>query len=740
MKQLDTYKNFLNGRYLNEGIRITAGILLPALLMSYFHMLEQGIIISLGALCVSVTDSPGPIRHRSNGMIACVFLITMVAVLVYFIAAFSLFLALLIFVFGFLFSMLSIYGARSSSVGIAALLIMILSLQTPVHGMQIWYHALYIFTGGCWYFLFSMLLYTIRPYKIIQQVLGDFIIDISDYLKTRGSFYKQDPEYEKTYQQLLQLQVKVQSQQSLLSDMLFKTRTIIKESTHTGRVLVKLYVDMAELFESIMTAFQDYKVLHKQFDDTGILEEYGNHIVALSAELNAVGLSVKSGLASKASGENLYAIKNIRQHFEQLRQHYMSDKNVDQFISLGRIQTNLQHLTEKIDSLHHYTSYDKRIKKASATSIDYSNYGEKQDIRPAIFFNNLNFKSNIFRHALRVAFALLLGYIISVAFHIGHNYWILLTIVVILKPAYSLTKKRNSDRLIGTFLGIFIGIAVMFFIKDKTVLLVIMIIFMASSYAFMRTSYFISVLMMTPYLVIFFHLLYPSSLQILLTDRIIDTVIGSGIAFMASIFFVPAWEHSSIKNYMLAMLDANQRYYEMLTRSFINSEPVSAADFKNIRRDILTSLANVSDAFNRMLSEPKRYQKGIEAIHRFVVLNHILTSHFAALAYYLNVRKNPFRSKDFEAVLRDTTVHFSNAAHYLNEEEAAVVLPARDSLDALNQHAALLLEKRRTELALGQLETETKDSLVQVKSVTDQFNYIYNISADISRCCKQMNA
>lgn len=120
----------------------------------------------------------------------------------------------------------------------------------------------------------------------------------------------------------------------------------------------------------------------------------------------------------------------------------MRDDNINHFISLGRILNNIQDLAEKINALHYYTGYDKKIKKLRSENVDYSIYTDPTDIRPSLFFNNLNFKSNIFRHSLRVSVALLAGYIISLFFNIGHSYWILLTIVVILKPAYSLTKKE----------------------------------------------------------------------------------------------------------------------------------------------------------------------------------------------------------------------------------------------------------------------------------------------------------
>lgn len=417
----------------------------------------------------------------------------------------------------------------------------------------------------------------------------------------------------------------------------------------------------------------------------------------------------------------------------------MTNENVENFISLGRILNNLSDLTEKINELHFFTSYDKKISKEKLEEIDYSIYTESQDIRPSLFFSNLNFKSNIFRHSLRVAFALLSGYIISVFFHLGHSYWILLTIVVILKPAYSLTKTRNKDRLAGTFVGIIIGIIILLLIKNNTALLILMVLLMATSYVFMRTNYFMNVLLMTPYLVIFFHLLNPGNLRIILTDRILDTAIGSAIAFLASIFFVPLWEHLTIKHNMEQMLDANRKYFKIIAEAFGSNIPVNIAELRKARRAVLVALANLSDAFTRMLSEPKRFQKSTESIHHFVVLNHSLTSHLATLSYYLTVKKNSFRSADIFSVMKNTELNLSNSKKYLEGETTNIEKPKKESLQTLNMNAAGLLEKRKQELLNGELETPTKKLLVQVKSITDQFNFIYSVSAEIYKSCKEIN-
>jgi hypothetical protein len=62
MDYIKEYKSFTNSHYLSDGIRITAGIVLPAVTFNYFNLLPVGIVVSLGAMSVSITDTPGPIQ------------------------------------------------------------------------------------------------------------------------------------------------------------------------------------------------------------------------------------------------------------------------------------------------------------------------------------------------------------------------------------------------------------------------------------------------------------------------------------------------------------------------------------------------------------------------------------------------------------------------------------------------------------------------------------------------------
>ena len=485
---------------------------------------------------------------------------------------------------------------------------MVLNIDRPQHGLNIIINAAYVFAGGTWYTLLSLSLYSFRPYKLAQAGSWRMYTINSGLFAGARCFYSKENDADKIYDDLLDAQSKVHEKQDLVRELLFRSRDIIKESTDTGRVMVMIFLDIVDLFERVITSHQDYKTLHQFFDDTDILEKFKETILFLSNELDEIGIAVKSEEVATPNTELNNRIRNLKGYFEKLRDQNRNAENVEGFISLRHILENIQDIGDRIYTLQNYTTYDKKLTKNFDPSIEYEQFVAHENIEPKLLLSNLSLRSNTFRHALRLSIATIAGYIISKFLPFSHSYWILLTIIVILKPAYSLTKKRNYNRLIGTIVGALFGFAILFFIKDKTAVFIIMILLMIGAYGFMRTNYLVFVSLMTPYILLLFHLLNANNFKTVVTDRIIDTAIGSAIAFIANIFLLPVWEHEQVTDYMIKMIEDNLKYF-LDVASLFWGKAISVNQYKLSRKNAFVSLANLSDAFNRMLSEPKNKQK-----------------------------------------------------------------------------------------------------------------------------------
>ncbi len=732
MDYLKEYKSFVYSHYLSEGVRMTVGIVLPALVFNHFNLLATGVVVSLGAMSTGITDNPGPIHHRKNGMLTCITINTIIAVLTGFAAPYSILLGVLIVVACFTFSMIGVFGTRANSIGVSALLIMVLNIDRHHHGWDVLANAAFVLAGGTWYMLWSLALYGFRPYKLAQQALGDCIMATASYLRTRASFYEKKVDYQDVYQRMMEQQVAVHEKQNLVRELLFKSRRVVKETTVTGRTLVMIFTDMVDLFERTMSTYNDYEAMHDVFGDEEVLEKFHQQILELSNELDDIGIAVKSGLKSGESGLLATHISSLKSWFDDFRDKKRTAENLDHFIGLRHILNSIEDIAGRIHTLHLYTTYNKDLSKRKPVSANFDQFISHQQIDTHLLKENLNFKSNNFRHSVRISIATLAGFIVSQFFKVGHSYWILLTIILILKPAYSLTKQRNIQRLAGTIIGAIGGFAILYFIEDGQALFAIMLVLMIFTYSLIKTNYLAAVMFMTAYILVLFHLLNHADFKTIFIDRVTDTFIGSAIAYLANLILLPAWEHKKISDYMLIAVRSNKQYFKNVAAAFTGN-PVSITTYKLSRKNAFVALANLSDAFTRMLEEPKSKQRNSKILHHFVVLNHTLISHVATLASYVTPLSEKLASADFQQPVDITETSLEDAEKIIEELPADPLITDKNHQNIIQENLEHLLQTRRKELSEGITESDTKKQLSELKPLADQFNFIEKIAADIRK-------
>ncbi|WP_347156649.1 FUSC family membrane protein [Pontibacter chitinilyticus] len=618
---------FFFSHYFSDGLRITLGVLLPSLLFSQLGDFATGLTLSLGALCVSIVDSPGPVRHKRNGMLYGSLILFAVALLTGYAHMHPVTMGLEVLLLSFFFSMFTLYGSRAAAMGTAALLVMILMMDKELAPAQVPGYSALILAGGVWYMILSLLFFQIRPYRQAQQALGECIHEVSKFLRLRATFYTLETNLEQDYNKLVAQQVVVSEKQDAVRELLFKSRQLVKESTTASRTLLLTFVDVVDLYEQITASHYDYADLRERFGDTGIMEQIAHLIRQTAEELDNVGVAVQSNMRYKKQTDLNAALERLKAQIDAVGE---GDNSVSTLV-LKKILINLRNLITRINDILAYFDPEREHGLSRRADLEYARFVSHEKFDPGKFFDNLTFSSSVFKYSFRVGLVCLFGFLITKFINYGHHsYWVLLTIIVILKPGFSLTKQRNYQRIVGTIVGGFIGILVLYFIPDKTVQFVLLLVLMVGTYSFIRINYIISVIFMTPYILILFSFLGIGHLD-LVEERVVDTLIGSSIAFAASYIVFPSWEAETIHGVMAGMLRANISYLRKVGES-LSGRNVEETAYKLARKDVYVSAANLSGAFQRMLSEPKRTQRNSKEVHKFVVLNHILSSNIATLS------------------------------------------------------------------------------------------------------------
>lgn len=621
-----TLKRFLLGQYFSDGLRITLGILLPSIIWYNLGDINTGIAISLGALCVSIPDTPGPFEHRRNAMLITMGLIFGMALLTGLLVKYSLLLAIFIAASCFFFSMMHVFGSRAASVGVSVLVVMILGIDQQVSFLQALYYALFVALGGAWYFLLSLFSQKLRPYRAAEQLLGECILQVARFIELKSNFYHHDIQIEEQYRKIIDQQAIVNEYQEHVREILFKTRRIINDSTPSGRVLLLTFVDLVDLYEQSMATHYNYADIHAAYGSTGILPHFEQVIKQMADELAHIG----NGL------HNHQQIQQIHHFIPKLN---LLKSKVDELESQGykvqvlkRILINLRNISNRIERMYAHRHDGKGL--TEERSKELTRFVQPQVIDWNLFKAHLNTQSSHFRHAARVALVCTAAFILARTFYQAqYSYWILLTILVILKPGFSLTKKRNYERVIGTIVGGIIGLVILKFFPGVGARFAFLTVLMILAFSFMRVNYVVSVLFMTPYVLIVFSFTGNDNGFSIAWERIIDTLIGATLAFGASYFIFPSWESHQLKNIMLDVVRANMDYLKTIVER--NDSHLSQSTYRLARKELYVKSSNLTTAFQRMLTEPKSKQLYADQVFRFTVLNNQLTSYLATLSYQL---------------------------------------------------------------------------------------------------------
>jgi hypothetical protein len=428
-------------------------------------------------------------------------------------------------------------------------------------------------------------------------------------------------------------------------------------------------------------------------------------------------------------------LRSLNHHYFDLRNKQISPDNFENFMVLRQILMRINEITKEINEIYKVFSQNVKLAKSLSTGLDLKKFMPNEEkLNFKVLKNNISLSSSHFRHALRITIALLLGYSFSLfqLLGIGHTYWILITIVAILKPAYSITKQRNLLRLYGTIAGASIAYGILHFVKINEVLFTILLLSMIMCFSFLKGRYFWAVLFMTIYVFLSFNFLSPGKVDIIFKDRIVDTIVAGVITSLVAYIVLPVWEHTQNLDLMKKSAESNLMYFQSVISKFLE-EDFDVEDYKVKRKNAIISLANLSDNFQRMISDPKNQQKKLEVVHQFVATSHLITAYTASLSQYVKDDEK-YPEIDAEGWSRKIEAEMQKVTNLLNGDKITETLKKESRIEPEDSSLDDLILKRRTEL----IENESYDlrdpnkisHLTELKNIHDILELIFDVAKE----------
>ncbi|NRD21671.1 FUSC family protein [Winogradskyella litoriviva] len=635
---------FFKSTSFSKAVLVSFAVTTPIILGIATNHLEIGLALCFGAIWCSPSDVSGRLKHKQIGILYSSLLVVIVSFIGGYLKDLNYFLFPILGLLTFSIAFISIYGFRASLISFSGLLALVLSFANTTNTLENYTYALLIGLGGIWYLLLSTLWFYINPKAQTEEAIIKTILLTADFIDIRKQIIGEQANRQNLQTSLINLQSELAEQHVSLREILLLSRRSSGKSNYKNRRLM-VFSQLVEILETANANPVNYDKMDVFFEmHPETKKKFQNLIAELSYQLRTIAKNLNQTNEFSSN-------KILSDAFNSLEKDILEFKNENNFEEYERylmLQNFLDYQKKQFEKL-------KKIKwllgNPELSTEDYHDnnklkrFIEIRDYNPKIILRNFSFRSTIFKHSLRLSVAVMLGYAIGLLFDFQNPYWIILTIIIIMRPSYGLTKTRSKDRMIGTLIGAVLATCSVFIINDPYIFGALGVLSLVIAFSMVQKNYKASATFITLSVILIYAILEPNIFQVI-QFRVIDTLIGAAISYSTMRLIWPAWSIAEISDNIKDSLQANITFFKSIS-NFYQKKGEVPTSLKINRKEAFLQMSNLSSAFQRMAQEPESKQKHIDEIYELVVLNHSCLTSLASLSTYTQNNKTSKASKDF---------------------------------------------------------------------------------------------
>jgi uncharacterized membrane protein YccC len=731
---IEEIRKFADSTHFTNALKVTIATVTPVLLFVYLGHFEVGFTIALGAFFTYPSDIPSSLKHKINGLIVTAILVAFVNLLVNLAYPCGLIFYPLFGLLIFLFSMISVYGQRATAVSFSCLLSICLAFAHLHSGWEMLLYCGLMLAGGLFYLLISLLFYYLNPYRFIELQLASCIDLTANYLKLRADLWKINADKKTITEKQLALQIEINTNHENIRKVLIGNQSLSSDSAQNRKLLL-VFVNLVEILELALATAFDHKTLHQKFDaHPQIIKSYATIATNLKKTLKQLSKNIESRTQYRSKHSLVEDLRKFEATILAYELALGSNEAKEGVFMLTTMLHYAESQVEKIKIIER--AFNLKVKEVAVITNqrELEKFLTPQYYPLSTFINNLSFSSTLFRHSLRLSITLLFGFLIGTFLPFQNVYWILLTIIVIMRPGYGLTKERSFERTFGTLLGGFLAFGCIYFIDSNVVLSLMAILCVLLGMSFTNISYKTSATFVTMYVVFLYSILTPNIANVI-EFRIIDTIVGAVLAYTFNHFVWPSWEFINTPNHIEKAVFANRNYLNEIAL-FYNKKGNVTTVYKVARKNAFIEIGNLMASFQRMSQEPKSKQKKIDQVYKLAVLNHTLLSSIASMGTYIQSHKTTAASDAFNSVMATVLQNLDEALLLLNPNYSSEINPISTSEKAKGFTELMAIRmKELTEKST--LDTATnKVQMQEAQLIIEQLVWLINLSDNILKNIK----
>ncbi|ACS86471.1 YccS family putative transporter [Musicola paradisiaca] len=523
------------------------------------------------------------------------------------------------------FILLGSLGQRYATIAFGALLIAIYTMLGASLYTNWYQQPLLLFIGALWYNLLTLSGHLIFPIRPLQDSIARCYQQLASYLDAKSTLF--DPDNDDTHQTLIAVTMVNGNVVDTLNQAKATLLTRLRgdRGQRGTRRTLHYYFVAQDIHERVSSAHMQYEQLRQTLLYSDVPFRFQRLLTLLSHACQQLSQSI--------------LLQQKYQHEARLEKAFSRlDIAIDRLATQGVDALHTKALRYLLNNLRAIDAQLRNIESeqtlerhnhslATESSLSDDKITGWSDVRLRIS-RHLTPKSALFRHAVRMSLVLCAGYAFIQFSGLQHGYWILLTSLFVCQPNYSATRRRLALRIIGTLAGVLIGVPLLYFVPSIEGQLLLIVISGVLFFALRTVQYAQATLFITLLVLMCFNLL-GEGFDVAL-PRVIDTLLGCGIAWAAVSFIWPDWRFRGLPAVISKVLNSNCRYLDAIMVQYHQGKD-NGLSYRVARRDAHNSDAELASVIANMSAEPHTSSERMERAFRLMCLNHTFLSYISTL-------------------------------------------------------------------------------------------------------------
>ncbi|MBJ9740424.1 TIGR01666 family membrane protein [Acinetobacter oleivorans] len=583
--------------------------------------------VTLGAIAAALTDFDDRLSIRLRNLVYVCLLFFTVSSILGFLAPYKIFFILYLSLSSAFFILLGALGQRYATISFGTILLSIYSMFGLGEYAHWYQQPTYFIYGALWYGFTSILFFIIKPTLPLQDKLSQIFKEISVLLQAKARLF--DPDNKENVEQLL---YELSLQNTQVAQSLNQIRSSLLTRLKASRVSNKsiywlnLYFFARDIHEQATSNYLHYEHIQQNFSRSDLIFRFQKNLRLQAQACQDLAQCILHNRPSQPSQESRTVLNHLESSLKDWIQQHPQNFEVK---NLRLIFDNLKGMHEQFEQLQYAQPFPEnntqtRQEHLNLLDDDIQGFSDlilklRQQLTP---------QSALFRHAIRIAVVFAAGYAISLLPFAQHGYWILLTSLFVCQITYFATKSRLKLRTIGTLLGVLLGIPILYFVPSIEGQLIITIICGVCFFYLRQKKYALATLMATLMVLLIFNL--KGAGYSIILPRLIDTLLGCFIAWLAVNFIWPDWNFRNIPKNIKKSSKATLDYFNVIVEQYQYGKNQDI-EYRRIRRAAHNAQIELSNMISSLSAEPNPNPQLIHYAFRYLVYSHSQLSYVAAL-------------------------------------------------------------------------------------------------------------